>query len=370
MKTFSIGVVGAGVIARQVHLPVLRSMRNVRLVWIADADPNRARAAAEANRLEHFPSPASPAHLPDCDVALLAIPVGARPAYYEGLSRRGIAVFAEKPFAATAEEHRWGMSLFSPDRVACGYMRRMYASSSLLKRVIASNLFGPVRRVCIREGGRTSKTGADQSHYDDVRAAGGGVLISLGCHDVDLALHITGATHFEVLDSRLVMDGLIDRKVECRVRLDGVGNAHGLADQSERSCLFELTVSWLDEQPNTVEVEFDTAVLSASLQPAGLVEVSAIKASNDHHHDMMMPTSRDPAPSLLPILELRRDTAARTTNQAFYLEWSEFLHALEEGRPSGIAAATSLRTAEMIDELYARGGFDRSSLTERGVATA
>src|SRR5205807_335883 len=119
--TLSVGVVGAGTIAREVHLPVLSAMPKVRIAWVADRDDVRARALARAFRLPAVSLPPCPSELPPCQAVLLAIPVGARGGYYQALAARGTAVFAEKPFALTATDHQQFLSLFPPHAIACGY---------------------------------------------------------------------------------------------------------------------------------------------------------------------------------------------------------------------------------------------------------
>src|SRR5439155_1742304 len=111
---FSVGIVGAGLITRQAHLPVLRNMPNVRIAWITDANDGAARAVARAFGLLQIVLPSGPAELPDCDVVLLAIPVGARQPYFEALARRRIAVFSEKPFALSYPQHKSIAELFPP----------------------------------------------------------------------------------------------------------------------------------------------------------------------------------------------------------------------------------------------------------------
>ena len=105
MTPLAIGVVGAGEITRRSHLPVLVNLPDVRIAWIYDHLPERAQALAGAYGLPAIHSLA-PHELPACDVALLAIPVGARCDYLQHFSRRGTAVLCEKPFAMSAAEHR------------------------------------------------------------------------------------------------------------------------------------------------------------------------------------------------------------------------------------------------------------------------
>jgi predicted dehydrogenase len=331
MKTYEVGVVGAGTIARQAHLPVLLNMPNVRVAWVTDADPSRAAGIAAAFRVRLVARPTSPTGLPPCDAALLAIPVGVRTEYYEAFAERGTGVFAEKPFAVSLGEHKRLVGLFPEHLLGCGYVRRTYATTGLLRRAVAEGWFGPLLRIRIAEGLRETATGVDHSHYEDVDAAGGGVLISIGCHVLDLAFFLTGAQGYEVVRKDLVMDGAVDRKVEARVRLQGVAGAGG--------CVFDFCVSRLDTQENVVELEFPALTLSVGLLPESPVT--------------LRPRGKGAGTAQL----LSVDDGARTIYQGFFLEWDWFLRGLETSSPSLMTARSGLPTAALIDELYDRKGY-------------
>lgn len=333
MKSFQVGIVGAGTITRNVHLPVLQNMEKVQVAWVADANENTARSVSRAFRVPHVPLPASPADLPDCDVALLAIPVGFRTSYYEAFARRGFAVFAEKPFSVSLSEHKRILELFPPHRIACGYMRRTFATVLLLHQIVVEKWFGRLQRIRITEGARNTHTGTNVSHYDDWKASGGGVLISLGCHDVDLAFHITGARNFRISSRIFEMDGKIDRKIAASIRLLNING------RDDECCDFDLCVSWLDRQENAIQLFFPEMTVSASIKPESSVILQP-KANNNS-----------------PGQELLTRIGAKTTNQAFFLEWDLFLRGLEEEKPSVMAASTALPTAALIDALY-KGGTD------------
>lgn len=332
MIRYSIGVIGAGVISRTMHLPVLKCLPDVRIAWVIDSNEDQARAVAKSFRIPFARLPRSLSDLPPCDVALLAIPVGVRGPYYEEFASRGSAVFAEKPFATDLESHIKYSKIFDSNKVACGYMRRLFSSTMLLGRLIEEEWFGPLRGLRISEGGQATKTGVDHSHYEDVRMAGGGLLMSVGCHGLDLALHVTRATSFDVLDAELEMDGGIDRKATAKVKLSSARL------ESRRECLLDFCVSNLDVQDNVVEFDFPNVVVSASNGPQGGVSVRSKETKSS------------------AMIEDKNIRGARTLNQAFYLEWESFLRGLAGGYPSLISAASSSLTAALIDDLYSLKG--------------
>ena len=319
------GVIGAGAIARMVHLPVLTAMPDVRVAFLADADGARAAALARACGVPHREVNDLGSAVEDCDAVLLAIPVGARTSYLELLSRAGVAALVEKPFARTLDEHRRALDLFPAHALACGFMRRTYASSLLARRILGEGWLGPPRGIRVSEGGRTTKTGVNASHVDQSASAGGGVLLDLGCHALDLVFHLTGAQGHRVLRQEMVRDGKVDRRAEGEVVLD-LGKGAPLP--------LHYVFSWLDRQEDVLEIEFATARLRLSARP-----------------------ERPPA-----LLGLGKDTkevhlhaddgGATTSNQAFYLEWRWVLDGLRSGTPSPLAAASCLPVTALLEELY------------------
>jgi predicted dehydrogenase len=331
MTTLSVGVIGAGDIARKVHLPVLLSVADVRIKWIYDAAPERSQSVGQAFGIPAL-GPCEPAQLPDCDATLLAIPVGARAAYYDVLQRRPTGVLAEKPFAVSSEEHRALAMRFEPYRLACGYMRRFYSSTRVLKNLIRTKPFGPLRRLTVSEGNRSAGSRVDRSYLDDARqSARGGILSELGCHSLDLALFITEARAYDIHACEFVFDGKVDRKISARWTLNESEHLPG------SGVVMDFCVSWLDRQANSIVLEFEHCTIWTSVSPDA---------------DVYM--GEQPRPStwtrLVPAVP-----AARTANQAFYLQWRSFLDGFKSRTESEISARSSLLSTALIQDLYAFG---------------
>jgi predicted dehydrogenase len=331
MGTFSVGVVGAGDIARKVHLPVLLSMPNVHVQWVYDATLSRAREVARAYGLAAVDL-CTPTDLPPCDVALLAIPVGSRAPYYDAFSNRGTAVFAEKPFAVSTDEHEALVARFEPHRLACGYMRRFYSSTQLLRDLVRSAPFGPLLRMRIAEGNRSTGSRVDQSYIDDSRQSSfGGILSELGCHSLDAALFVTGARGYETQSCEFVFDGPVDRKITAQIKLTDSRYA------PTEAVTLDYCVSWLDRQANRIVLEFDKCSVWAQIHPGSEVYMG----------DPEQPSA---GKRLVPPLR-----AATTTNQAFYLQWRSFLEGLSNGVESDVSARSALFGTGLIENLYSQG---------------
>ncbi len=329
MQTFSVGVVGAGQIVRDVHLPVLFALPEVRVAWIADAHAARVRQLGRDYGIPAVVASERPADLPPCDVALLGIPTHVRGAYYEELARRRAAVFAEKPFAIAADDHERFAAAFPEHRVACGYMRRYYRATAILRHCVTARPFGALRAVRAAEGARATKTGFDATFLDRPSRDGGGVLWAIGCHLLDLVGHLTGAADGEVVEHDVVFDADTDREASAEIRFSG----HD--DTGPWSVPTRFRTSWLAPQSNRIALEFERATVSSALQPDARVTAELRDGGR---------------------LSLDLDASApwaTTSYQAFHLEWREFLDGVAHERPTRIAASTSLLTTRLIDRLLA-----------------
>jgi predicted dehydrogenase len=322
----SVGIIGAGEITSRIHLPVLTACEGIHIGYIADKNAQTARAVAGSYKLSAIPVPANLEELPVTDVLLLAVPVAARTTYYELFARRKTAVLAEKPLAISGADGERLCDMYPEYALACGFQRRSFATAVLARRAIAEKWFGPLRGVEVSEGSLTTKTGVD-SHFYDQPSAGGGVLMDLGCHSLDLALYISDASAATPVEHRFVFDDDIDREIEARLTLE----------TPDGPCPLHYFVTWLRPAKNTIDLRFDNCTLSLSCRPAETLE---IRSNLDGRQ----------AASLAA-----KGAGAATVYQAFYLEWTAFLDGVRTHQASKFSARSCLPTVRAVEALYAEG---------------
>jgi predicted dehydrogenase len=325
-RTLSVGIVGAGEIVSRIHLPVLRACEGIRLAYVADKNPETARLVAKSFGCQPMSVADQLEELPETDVVLLAVPVSARMPYHELFARRGTHVLSEKPLASCLGDATRICELYPEHALACGFQRRSYATANLARLLISQNWFGPLRSISVSEGALTTKTGADSRFYDQA-GSGGGVLMDLGCHSLDLALFISGAKEVAIAEQRFVFDDGVDREVEARMVLQTPSG----------SCELDYFVTWLRPVDNVIKLQFDNCVASFSCRPAQHIEVRGIQAEED-------------------VAQLSaKHSGATTVYQAFYLEWMDFLEGVRNRQPSKFGARSALATVRAVEMLYAAG---------------
>jgi predicted dehydrogenase len=327
MDDLLIGIVGAGEVTRRAHLPVLLNMPGVRVAWLHDHRAERADSLARSYGVTPIHATRND-EMPPCDVALLAIPVEVRGDYLNYFRQNSTAILCEKPFALTAAEHAKAIGEIPPHRLGCGYMRRFYRSTMVLRQIVVEGFFGPLLAMSIYDGDRSKGSGVDSSFLDDTRmGASRGVLADLGSHSIDLALHISGAEAFRVKSLTRVMDGSVDRKVVATVQLDCPTLS------GNHSVDLHYGVSWLDRLDNCIRLRFEHATVWSGLAASSEVYVGD-------------PTRPDDAIMLnSPVV------GASTFNQAFYLEWRDFLDGVRLTRESLVSARSALLTTALVEQL-------------------
>lgn len=326
-RTTRVGIIGAGHIVEDAHLPVLLNLPSVEVRWIADANRRRADLLSRMYRVPARPIEPLDALLDEVDACLVAIPVGARKPYLDRCADKGKAVLTEKPFATSAAAHQALCDRFPEHRLGACFQRRFYASLGAIRAVVANRLFGDLREVSFAVGGMDLKSGGPTRYLGDPRLAGGGVIMDLGVHVLDQILHATGATAVDVGSVRgISMEGIdYDAILQTTLQTErGAVAVHG-----EMTRLRPLSTGFVFTMEHAI-VRFGPgpdAILLAEARAGG-------------------PAFRLDSP----------EGGANTTGQAFFSLWTHFIRGLERGERTAASASTSLLTSRWIDGIYAKMG--------------
>ncbi len=320
MSKMEIGVIGAGAISSQAHIPLLSCMENVSVKYIADIkDPYRLAKAykTESIKINDVSS------LPDCDTVLLAIPVGAREEYIHEFSKRKIPIFTEKPFAPDLKTHKRFLSL--TDKITCNYLRVYFNSARQLKEIISSNVLGNLRRVSITEGGIIGKTNKEKNTYQvNTKLSGGGVLMETACHTISYLASIF--SKISVRDANVIWEDDFD--VEAKT----------IFDVSEKNPFsVDYLITMLKPVENIATFFFDHAKVSFTHNdPASPLSISAL---NSDRQFILKP----------------ENGWAKTGYQAHYLKWKSFLEKISTGVTIDTELETSIKTTKIITDIYKKG---------------
>jgi predicted dehydrogenase len=184
-----IAVAGCGGIARQYHLRVLRSTRGARVVAVADPDAAARNAAARLTAADPYADPQEAIDRPDVDAVVVCAPNAHHAPLAMAALGAGRHLYLEKPLATSAGDGRRVTA--AAERAGTAVTLGLaYRFDPLYQRARAAlPMIGRVREV--------STTWLEPSApgwpaWKRTRAEGGGALLDLGVHHLDLLRWLTG----------------------------------------------------------------------------------------------------------------------------------------------------------------------------------
>ncbi len=192
------GIMGCGWVARDYAGPAIAASGHGRIAALYDPDPaSLARAAAL------FPEAAAHEDLgaflamPGLGAAYVAAPNHAHRALVEGAAGAGLAVLCEKPMATTLADAEAIVAACARAgvRYATAFDQRFHAAHQAMARLIAERRLGTVTAVRIVYAcwlpADWAGAGGDNWRIDPNRA-GGGALMDLAPHGLDLTMMLLG----------------------------------------------------------------------------------------------------------------------------------------------------------------------------------
>lgn len=180
------GVVGCGTIAYWTHLRELPRVKGAHLVAAADPDPSARDRAARLVRVRVYAAAEELLALDDVDAVIVCAPTALHAALAVAAANAGKHLYLEKPIATDAvDAHRVAEAVAQAGIVAAmGFNRRCHPTFEQARALISRGRIGRVRAVhtafCEPAGLQ------DVPEWKRRRATGGGVLLDLASHHIDL----------------------------------------------------------------------------------------------------------------------------------------------------------------------------------------
>lgn len=187
-----VALVGCGRIVQNSHCPALLKLELEGVVKVvAILDPS---AAAQEKVLNKFPAAISVNEFDeltdlDIDFAIVATPTHLHAEHSLKLLNAGISVLCEKPMARTVAEAQSMIDAAQSNQVllAIGLLGRFSSTSFFMDETLKQGNYGTCKSVYMRRGNRHS--GSKQGKWQfQKELAGGGVLIDIGVHMLDLMI--------------------------------------------------------------------------------------------------------------------------------------------------------------------------------------
>ena len=200
-----LGFLGVGWIGRQRMEAVARAGAG-HVAVVCDADPAVARAAADAVGCARVCASIDELLDAELDGLVIATPTALHAAHGRLALERNLPVFTQKPLARTESECAGLIQLARRADVALGVdmsYRHVAAVRAALDRLHAGAIGTPHAAELVFH----NAYGPDKPWARDARLAGGGALIDLGPHLIDLARLFLGGLDFRAVHADLFASG-------------------------------------------------------------------------------------------------------------------------------------------------------------------
>ena len=195
------GIAGCGWVARDYVGPAIQASSNGRLAAVYDPDPvSRHRAAQLFGVAAHADLGAFLA-TPGLSAVYVAAPNHAHRALVEAAARAGLPVLCEKPMATTLADAEAMVAACAKAgvRYATAFDQRFHAAHRTLAGMLAEGVLGTVTAIRIVYACWLPADWAGDNWRIDPRRAGGGALMDLAPHGLDLSAYLLGEPLVDVL---------------------------------------------------------------------------------------------------------------------------------------------------------------------------
>ncbi|AKD58500.1 Gfo/Idh/MocA family protein [Spirosoma radiotolerans] len=194
MPLLKAAIIGGGNIADNNHIPALKQLADrVELVAVCGRDLGKARALADKHNIAHaFDNTGSLYDQCAPDLVVICTPNNLHhPQTMEALARN-CHVFCEKPPATSAQQARdmANLAVQKGLTLAYNFQLRQTSECALLMRCRANGLLGDIYHIKAHFLRRRGIPG--WGHFTNKAMQGGGALMDLGVHVLDLALFALG----------------------------------------------------------------------------------------------------------------------------------------------------------------------------------
>ena len=212
--TYRVGVIGAGAIAQVCHLPGYQKAPNAELVAFADPSPARHKEMKRLfPQIGGYKDYTTMLGTERVDVVSVCAPNKYHAPATIAALEAGCHVLCEKPMATTLAEADRMIETARRVRkkLMIGFTHRLFSGPQRCKELMEQKAIGRpfMIRVRFAHGGPYPGWAKDANSFYDPKIAGGGALLDMGIHAIDLCLWLMGPVR-----SLLAKSATLIKKVE------------------------------------------------------------------------------------------------------------------------------------------------------------
>jgi len=191
MNKVKVGIIGTGNISKS-HIAGYKALENVEICAVCDVNEDRAKECAALNNVKHvFTDYNDMLKLSEIDAVSVCTWNNTHASATIAALKAGKHVLCEKPMAMNREEAE-SMSRTAKKSgkiLMVGFVRRFGNDTKILKEFIDSGMLGDVYYT---KATYLRRSGFPGGWFGDSQRSGGGPLIDLGVHVIDLVSYLMG----------------------------------------------------------------------------------------------------------------------------------------------------------------------------------
>lgn len=227
-----VGVIGLG-FGGETHLKCYHQLPNVEIIALAGLEEDKLAALGTTYSVPHlYREYADLLQRDDLDAVSVCVPNYLHAPTATAILERGMHVLCEKPLARTSQEaEAMVQAAIKANRVLqVVFNHRMREDVRVLKQAIDEGKLGSIYYAKASWMRRTGIPGRG-SWFVNKEMSGGGPLIDLGVHVLDMALHLLGEPEVLTASASTYNElGKLGRGVDKRARKFGTGSTYDVED--------------------------------------------------------------------------------------------------------------------------------------------
>jgi len=356
MRTFNVGIVGAGGIARGAHLKAAMALKDeVRVLAIADVAPELAqRVATEFNIPNVFTDYHELLAMPEIEVVIVATPNYLHAPVSIAALKAGKHVLCEKPMATNLHDAREMVEVArrSGKLLTIGLQNRFRPDVQFLKQAVDQGQLGEIYHSKCMWLRRRGVPGVG-SWFGQKALSGGGPLIDLGVHMIDLNLwlmdypklaSVSGQTYTKLANQRGVsVEGGVTVKPQTGEAVYDVEDMATAFIRFENRATMTVDVSWATHilERDRITNQFFGTRAGALMEVISLTNVAA------RVKDELTIYTQEFGESI----DIRPQFPVNAPNPSV-VQLRSFLHAIETGTEPVVKPEQALQVQEVLAALY------------------
>ncbi|WP_273836231.1 Gfo/Idh/MocA family protein [Guptibacillus sedimenti] len=197
MKQVHIGIIGLGTIAETSHLVHLKELEGVTITAVADLNKERAKQIAETYHIPlHFSDTKKMLDTAELDAVVICTPNTTHIPIARMAAEKNIHVLMEKPIGTDLSQVEGYLELANQHHVMTmvGMTHRFRNDAAILKEYIQRGKLG---NIYYAKAKLLRRRGTPKGWFTDKGLSGGGAMMDIGVHVLDLAWWLIGTPNFQ-----------------------------------------------------------------------------------------------------------------------------------------------------------------------------